>query len=148
MGNPLGRFIGKVPAIYGITLILVFLTFLLAKIVGETGQAFFDMIYTLLIVELIIPLAIFLITVTFFLNILMPTIILPLFEFITSIIVGAINAGITAINIPLDWLGDPLFLIKNPFDGISATWTPIDMYEPVYLLLDIFDRLKAVLDAI
>jgi len=144
----LGRFVGKVPAIYGITLILVFLTFLLAKIVGESGVVFFEITYALLIVELIIPLATMLISVSFFLNILMPTIILPVFEFLTNILIGAINLGVTAINIPLDFLGEPMTMIQNPFAGVSATWVPIDMYAPVTLLLDIFDRLKAVLDAI
>lgn len=148
MANILGRFVGKVPAIYGITLILVFLTFVFAKIVGESGQVFFEITYTLLIVELIIPLATMIISISFFLNIFMPTIILPLVEFFTNIIIGALNLGVTVINIPLDFLGDPITEITNPFLGISATWTAIDMYGPVYLLLEIFETLKGVLDAI
>ncbi len=148
MANILGRFIGKVPAIYGITLFFVFLTFIFAKIVGESGTVFFEITYALLIVELIIPLATMIVAVSFFLNIFMPTVILPLFEFFTNIIVGFLNLGVTAINIPLDFLGSPLNPIVNPFAGIPATWTAIDPSPPVTILLDIFEQLKAVLDAI
>ncbi len=142
------KFLGKVPTIYAITLVLVFLTFLFAKIVGESGTVFFELTYALLIVEIIVPLATMIISVSFFLNILMPTIILPIIEFLTNILTGGLNLGVTVINIPLDFLGIPIAEIVNPFSGISATWTAIDMYAPVALLLEIFDRLKGVLDAI
>jgi len=148
MPNPLTSLIGKTPYIYGITLVLVFLTFVFAKIVGEAGTVFFEITYALLIVELIIPLATTIISVGFFLNIFMPTVILPLVEFITNILVGALNLGVTALNVPLDWLGNPIAMIVNPFSGLSSTWTAIDVYPPVQLLLEIFDRLKNVLDAI
>lgn len=148
MPNLLSTFIGKVPAIYGITLILVFLTFLFAKIVGADGVVFFEITYALLVVEIVAPLAVSLVTLSFFLNIFMPTLILPVVEFLTNIFIGAINLGVTAINVPLDWLGDPVALIQNPFTGVSANWIPIDVTGPYFMLMDLFDRLKAVLDAI
>lgn len=148
MPNLLSTFVGKVPAIYGITLILVFLTFLFAKIVGADGVVFFEITYALLVVELVVPLATLLITLSFFLNIFMPTLILPIVEFLTNILIGFLNLGVTGLNIPLDFFGDPLALIQNPFSGIAANWVSIDMTGPYFMLMDLFDRLKAILDAI
>lgn len=138
--NPIDMIIGKVPRIYLMTLIAVFLTFLLAKLVGSSGETFFNMAYALMVIELIIPLALTVISASFLLNVLMPYVILPLVDFFFEVIKNGLN-----LFTKLIFNSQPF---TNPFDDLAKTWIAIDYQSIVTTLLEIFDTLKDFLDSI
>ncbi len=130
MANPLGLFIGKVPAIYAVTLILVFLTWVFALIVGEDGQVLFNAAFALMAVEITVPIAVTIVVVCFAMNIVMP--IAYMFgEFFLEMMIDAATGATSIFGFDLT--------LTNPFTG--ATWIPLVPETYVSQLLAILNAI-------
>lgn len=130
MGNPAANFIGKVPAIYAISLMLVFLTWIFAKIVGADGRDLFNAAFALTAVELIVPLAVIIVVVCLGSNIIMP-IALPYLEFLIGLLIAAASGAGSIFNFELT--------LTNPFTDV--TWIELDPDIYVNQLLAIMDSI-------
>jgi len=130
MANPLGLLIGKVPAIYAVSLILVFLTWIFALVVGEDGQVLFNAAFSLMAVELVVPLAVMIVAICLIMNIIMP-IVLPFVQFFFEIIIDAAD-GVSGL------FGFTLTL-TNPLT--STTWTALVPETYVNQLLAILNAI-------
>ena len=97
------------------------------------------MAFTLMSIELVIPIAITIITVSFFANLLMPNLVLPALDFFGGLVANAFNLGTETL------LG---ITILNPFAGIANNWVDLDATLYVNMLLDILDTLHDWLVAI
>ncbi len=126
-------FIGKIAWTYLWTMIVVFVTFLLAKIIGAPGELFFTLAYYLLMLEIFgLPIA-SLITFQFFANLLMPNVILPFLEWVFGFIIGIIN--FITFRLMADYL-------SNPFAGARWWWTDVDVQPLVTMLLEAIETFK------
>jgi len=130
MVNPVSSFIGKVPMIYAISLVLVFLTWIFALIVGANGQDLFNAAFALTAIELVVPLAVMIVIICLACNIVMP-IILPYLEFLFGLIIAAATGATSIFGFELT--------LTNPFTGI--TWVELDPDIYVSQLLDILDAI-------
>lgn len=132
MANPLGIFIGKVPAIYAISLVLVFFTWIFAKIVGASGQVFFNATFALTAVELVVPLATMIVVVCLALNIVMP-IILPFIQFLFGLIIGAASGVGSVFGFSVT--------LTNPI--VDTTWVALVPKTYVDQLLNILNAIHS-----
>ncbi len=130
MANPLSLFIGKVPSIYAISLLLVFITWILALVIGADGRDLFNAAFALTAIELVVPLAVMIVVVCLAVNIIMP-IALPFLEFWFELVIDAASGATSLFGFDLT--------LTNPIT--DTTWTPL--VPETYV-----DQLLAILDAI
>lgn len=124
---------GKVVWFYALSLLAVFVTFLLAKIVGAPGEVFFIFSFYLVITELFgVPIALY-IAFAFFANMLMPNLILPFIEWALDIIMGFLNL------ITFSFLKD---FLNNPFRNARFYWVDINPEPFITLLLNAFETFR------
>lgn len=113
-------------------MILVFLTWVFALIVGADGRDLFNATFALTAIEIVVPIAVIIVVVCLACNIIMP-IAIPYLEFMVEMVIGAAD-GATGI------FGFKLNLI-NPFTDV--TWVVLDPDIYVNQLLAILDSIHS-----